>query len=526
MSRNIFILDSTLRDGGYCNNWEFGAENKKKIVSGLIESNVDIIECGMLSQGIFSENQSKYLNLYAISEFLPKEQLKKKMYVVLMNYGDYDVSDLPESNKTEIDGIRVAFHKKDVKEAVKVMKKIKEKNYKVFMQPMVTVTYSTEEYVNLIEYANELKPYSFYIVDSFGSMKSDELKKYCDLASYLLSEDIILGLHTHNNLQLAFSNAQLFEKETAMRSSIIDCCIMGMGRGAGNLNTELFLNYLNMSCSKSYNIEPILTIIDEIINIFYQRKYWGYSLPNYLSASHNIHPNYGTFLADKNTLTISMINELFSLISVEKKNTFDKKYIEELYVSYMSANNLKNKVGDSLKEIFEDKEVLIIAPGKSVDTEIDRIQSFVKEKNVMVVCINFDFKMVKTDYIFISNPKRYEELDATNRTNIIVTSNVVTEQKHIVVDYLELLCNEEYVRDNSAMMLIKLLINSGASKIYLAGVDGYGEEIRENYTKYSNTLVTSSEYMNHMNNGMNAAIHKYMSEINIQFVTTEKRIKR
>lgn len=526
MNKEIYILDSTLRDGGYCNNWEFGCENKKKIIDSLIASDIDVIECGLLSRGEYSRGQSKYSNILDISVFINKEEFLNKLYVVLMNYGDYDISSLPDCENTDIDGIRLAFHKKDIVEAVEAMRTLKEKHYKVFMQPMVTINYSTEEYIALISKANDLEPYAFYIVDSFGNMKADALKKYFELANYLLDSNIILGLHTHNNLQLAYSNAQLFARKATDRKRMIDCCIMGMGRGAGNLNTELFLNYMNTYGGTDYKIEPILKVIDNIINLFYQKKYWGYSLPNYLSASHNMHPNYGTFLADKNTLTIEMMNEVLSLVDLERRNTFDKKYIEELYVSYMSASSMKNKARQSLNEIFNQKEVLIIAPGKSIDTENDKILSFLANRNLIKISVNFECKTIQGDYIFVSNPKRYEALELRQDSSLIATSNVQSDEKAIVVDYFKLLSEENYVRDNSTMMLIKLLINSGASRIYLAGVDGYDNESNDNYTIFSDALVTSHEYMTQMNNAMNNMLHKYMQEIDIQFVTSEKMIRR
>ena len=83
-----------------------------------------------------------------------------------------------------------------------------------------------------------------------------------------------------------------------------------MGRGAGNLNTELFVEYLNDNIGSTYQLKPLLTIIDEILNGFYEQNYWGYSLPNYLSAKHNAHPNYAGWLNSKKTLTIDNMNDI------------------------------------------------------------------------------------------------------------------------------------------------------------------------------------------------------------------------
>lgn len=525
MDNEVYVLDSTLRDGGYCNQWKFGYENKRNIILGLEDAGVDIIECGLLCKGKFTEEHSKYSDIRQFLESIP-EGRRNSLFVLLMNYGEFDIDLLPENTAGDLDGIRFAFHKEDFKNAIEQMRGIKRKNYKVFMQPMVTVNYSTDEYMELINAANELEPYAFYVVDSFGSMTAEEVKKYSALADYLLKGSVVLGFHSHNNLQLAYSNAQLFIGETAGRKSIVDCCIMGMGRGAGNLNTELFLDHMNKKYGKRYKVEPILSVIDEIINVFYQKKYWGYSLPNYLSASYNMHPNYGSYLADKNTLTISMMGELLSLVDIGKKNTFDKGYMENLYVSYMCANELKNKARIEFSDIFAGRDILLIAPGKSIDTETEKIKKFSVGKNIMTISINFDFSLIHTDYVFLSNPKRYEEMGTDDGDRLIVTSNVRVRSSCRTADYLGLLCEEECIRDNATMMLIKLLINSRAKRLYLAGVDGYSIGVDDNYTKYSTMLVTSAEHMERMNQGMNKMIKHFGEEIDIQFVTSEKMIRR
>ena len=94
------------------------------------------------------------------------------------------------------------------------------------------------------------------------------------------------------------------------------------------------------------------------------------------------------------------------------------------------------------------------------------------------------------------------------------------------MDYCGLLCEENDIRDNATMMLIKLLINSDVHKIYLAGVDGYSLDIENNYTQYSTELVTSNDYIMKMNLGMSKALERYSQITDIEFVTTEKNVRR
>ena len=119
------------------------------------------------------------------------------------------------------------------------------------------------------------------------------------IVDYKLDSNIVLGFHSHNNMQLAYSNAQTLVDIQITRNIIIDTSIMGMGCGAGNLNTELFVEYLNDNFDMHYRLKPLLILIDEVLNIFYYENYWGYSLPNYLSAKYNTHPNYAKYLDEK-----------------------------------------------------------------------------------------------------------------------------------------------------------------------------------------------------------------------------------
>ena len=210
----------------------------------------------------------------------------------------------------------------------------------------------------MVKLFNELDPYAFYIVDSFGMMKYKELIRLFYLVEHNLKKNIIIGFHSHNNMQLAYSNAQNLVNIPTDRELIIDASVYGMGRGAGNLNTELFVEYLNENVNGQYTLKPLLTIIDQILSLFYQQNYWGYSLPNYLSAKHNIHPNYASYLDAKKTLTVENMDEIFSMMDKSKQFNYDKLYIEELYIKYMETGRVQEKHLTELKTILNNKNVL------------------------------------------------------------------------------------------------------------------------------------------------------------------------
>lgn len=518
------VLDCTLRDGGYCNNFKFGYINIKKIIENLIEANIDIVECGFLSDKInYDANYTQFNTIAQIVEMLPNNRTSGK-FVAMMNYGEFDEDKLPQRTSKTIDGVRVAFHKKNKQEALKVCEKIQNKGYDVFVQAMVSVSYTDNEFLELISQVNKLKPYAFYIVDSFGTMNCSDLTRLFYLIEHNLDRDIVIGFHSHNNMQLSFANAQTLLGIQTNRKLIIDSSVYGMGRGAGNLNTELFVGYLNETQGACYDIKPLLVVIDEVLNDFYTKNPWGYSLSNYLSAFHNAHPNYAKFLDEKKTLAVKDVNEIFSMMEEERKFTYDKEYIEELYLRYMAADGVFEEHMSELLSNLRDKKILLIAPGKSSVDEKNQILEFSKNNSVVPISVNFDYTALNVEYIFVSNIRRFKTLNQEQRKKCIVTSNIATDNVYLKTQYKELLNDEEMVKDNAGLMAIKFLIDCGVDEIYLAGFDGYSKDSSENYADSCMEMVVRNAVLDAMNKGMTKNIRKYATQIRLNFITKPKHI--
>lgn len=345
------------------------------------------------------------------------------------------------------------------------------------------------------------------------------------MVEHNLKSTIKIGFHSHNNMQLAYSNAQSLVHIQTDRDLIIDSSVYGMGRGAGNLNTELFVEYLNENADGQYVLKPLLTIIYEILNDFYQRNHWGYSLPNYLSASHNAHPNYAGYLDDKKTLTVEDMNEIFDMMDEEKRLSYDKDYIEEVYLRYMATGQVQEAHKAELKEKLTDKKVLLIAPGKSSVDEAERIAKFVGENDVVSISVNFDYTNVETDFIFLSNLRRFRELSADKRSKCIVTSNIPADNIYFQTKYKDLLTDIEAVKDNAGLMAIKFLMTYGVKEIYLAGFDGYAHDVKENYGDSQMAFITRNAVLDAMNEGMTAVLKQYANDVDIHFLIAEKHVR-
>lgn len=524
--KSIRLLDCTLRDGGYCNKWYFENENIKKIINGLEHSNIEIIECGFITNKVeYNENTTRFTKLEQLKDII-KDKKSQTMYVVMMNYGEYEIEKLPSASDSIIDGIRLAFHKKDIDASIETAKAIQKKGYRVFLQPMVSMSYSDEQFLDLINKANQLHPYAFYIVDSFGMMEERDLLRFFFLSDTNLKEQIVLGFHSHNNLQMAYANSRTFVQTESKRNLIVDVSIMGMGRGAGNLNAELMMTYLNSYFNKRYNYKYIISIIDEVLSYFYKRNYWGYSLPNYLSAIRNVHPNYAMYLEAKQTLTLKEMEEILSSIEESKAVNYDKAYIEILYINYLEKGN---QTYEKSKKIFErivkDKTVLLIAPGKSAKINKNDIIEYKKQKDTITISVNFVYPYMTTDYVFVSNKRRFSKLSNIDKKKLIVTSNIDVEDPFLKVGYKQLVLDNEIVKDNSLLMLIKLLIKLNVSNIVLAGLDGYSFNPTEDYIFPEMEVFFDKEDIMNKNVAIENTLNDFRKQVSITFLTKSKYIK-
>lgn len=331
---NIKILDCTLRDGGYVNNWSFGQKTSKTIVAQLNKAKIDYIELGFITSKKASEKQTLFNSFEKIKKFIPNN-IKKSNLLGMIAFGKYEIENVPDINSSLIGGIRVIFKKEYKKEALNYCKKVKDKGYRLFVNPTYVDQYSDNEFLDLLESVSSLEPYCFSLVDSMGVMRENDILRMYYLVEQNLSENIALCFHSHNNLQLSFSNAQSLMKICKKRELIIDSAVFGMGRGAGNIRTELLAQYLNNNFKSNYDLVSILKIVDECINPIFSKTPWGYSVPYYLAAINHCHPYYAKYLSQK-AIAVEKIDLILSLIPNEKKTVYDKEFIEKIYLENIS----------------------------------------------------------------------------------------------------------------------------------------------------------------------------------------------
>ena len=522
--RNIKVLDCTLRDGGYVNNWNFGYNNIKRIISYLNKSDVDIIECGFIrdiNEKIEKgKDYSNYDSFDSIVKYGKSLFKKDKRYCLMLLAETYPIENLEYINQNYIDTIRLSFHKSDMRKGITMAKIIKEKGYNLFLQPTATMSYSDDEIIELLKKCNEIKPESVAIVDTFGEMLSDNVVWLTKLFDKYLDKNITLSFHSHNNLQTAFGNAITFiENTSSNRNIVIDSSVYGMGRGAGNLPTELILNYLNKYYEKNYNLLPILDITDNILQKIKENNYWGYSLEYYLSAIHHCHPKYGIYFSSNKTLTTSDIELLLDSISNDKRIDFDLEYAKGLYQSFLEREVDVSDNYDKLKKIIGNKTILLIGPGSSIVKNRKLINNYITN-NYYSIAINSN-SMFNVNAVFCSNRKRYQELQKEKNIQYIFTSNIVSKQTNdLVFDYQTCMVNDFEKSDNALLMLLnifrKLKINN---KILLAGFDGFSINYDKNYYKDDILYIVDKNKIVELNSILTKYINYFKKELNIEFIT-------
>ena len=513
---NIYLLDCTLRDGGYVNEWRFGEDTIKGFGKKIAMTGIKFYEVGFLKGDSYDPDVAKFPTVESFKNvILPKSP--DLVYVGMLDMSaPVALESIPPYDGSSIDMIRVIFKKNKADEAFVYCKKILELGYKLSVNFVGTDSYTDSEFINGILRFNELQPDAMAIVDTFGLIKKKQFLRLVYLADNNMAPGIALCYHGHNNLQQAFGNAESLIELNLKRDVCIDACVFGMGRGAGNLNLELIAEYLNENYDTEYRIEPMLQIMDEYLKEFYTSKFWGYSLPLYLSASCHCHPNYAIYLEEKNSLTVKSFNELLNNIPDSDKASFSKEKAEKYYREYQENYIDDKKTVDSLSEAFGDKDILILAPGKSLNDNKDKIAALAADK--VTVAVNFTGGSFAPDFVFSSNMRRFAKMLGKTDAKTIITSNMKEATGDYVVNFSSYSSTKPEIIDNSALMLMKLLMATGVKKVFVAGMDGYSAVNTTDYFDANLDYDFSSE-AELRNELISAEIREIGKHMKVEFVT-------
>ena len=489
--KNIRILDCTLRDGGRIIDCTFPDNEIKDIAARLASAKLDIIEIGFLrdrNKVNFSGNSTFFTDVNQIIPYIDKTK-SDAMYVAFIDYGMFDIDSLSQYDGKSIDGIRLGFTKNDYLRdkagIISWINKIKDAGYKLFVQGVNSLNYSDKEFLEIIDMVNEVHPYGFGLVDTYGAMYSEDVARLYGLLDRNLLPDICVDFHSHNNYQLSFSLAQEIIKlsESGSRQVIIDSTLGGMGKVAGNLNTELIVDYLVRKKLYDYDLDTILDCYDDYIYKYSLKNTWGYSIPAMMAGIYKSHPNNVIYLTEKFRLGSKDIGKILSMIDPVKRQRYDYDNIEKLYIEYSSESCDDYASIERLKGLVQQKEVIILVPGNSLNTKRSIIDEYIiTHDEAVIISVNFVADNKKA-IAFFGNQKRYNMLGQKRENRCVIRcSNIKSDTKSdIVVNYNSLIDRGYKYFDNSTIMLLNLLKRIGPSKISLAGFDGFTADMLSNY---------------------------------------------
>lgn len=475
--KNFKIFDATLRDGGYYTDWDFDNETVDAYIKAMNALPIDYLELG------YRNNPSKeYLGKYG---YCPVNVLKhiratctKKLDVMLNEKSTKpeDLDTLVKPLVGIVDMIRIAIDPKNYDRAVVLAKAVKAFGFEVGFNCMYMSRWLTD-YPDFLKKLNQINGVAdlFCMVDSFGGMTPQELTTI--VKEVRANTTVPVGFHGHNNLQLGLINTL-----TAIDLGLeyVDCTVLGMGRGAGNLNTELLLTYLNAQ----QGLEVDFNVLGDVITAFaplYEKYCWGTQLPYMISGANSI--------PQKEVMEL-VTNRVYSFDSIVR-----------------GLQNRKDKVEDNAKyPILEDKNfenVIIIGGGQSPIEHLDGIIDFIKQsKNIALV---FATARHAGKFLNVDVPQYYCLLGREAKR---LKANVSAEQFKAtcvlppyprklgtdVPEYAEKATYElpkiefttEY-QDSCTTLAIQTALNICKGNIYIVGYDGYpGSVLSEKEVALSN----------------------------------------
>ena len=459
MKNKLLILDCTIRDGGYYTNWDFSPQ----IIENYIKA-MDILPIDFIEIGYRNLKQKNYFGEFfytPINTIKQIQKITKKPLAIILNERDLELDhilNLLEPCKNKVSMVRMAIDPINVKEAKEKALVIKKMGFKVAFNVMYLSTWlKDKQFLKQLNKIEEIVDY-FYMVDSFGAVFPNEVKKL--IKEIKKRTSVKLGFHGHNNLELALANTLAAIEEGV---SIVDSTVMGMGRGSGNLKTELLLSIISKENEINFNS---LTKVLEDFNNLNKNYQWGTNLPYMIAGIHSIpQKQIMEWLGKKFYSFNNIIRALNSKIQTNKRYSFKT----------LSANKKHSKA-------------LIIGGGHSINLHKEALKEFIKTEEELIIIysssryLNFFNTYDRLQYICLigNENERIGKLDGEIKNINLVIPPAPREigtfipdgLDHITFELDDIELTDEKIATHCSIS-IQTAISLGLKKVFIAGFDGY-----------------------------------------------------
>lgn len=286
----IKVLDCSIRDGGLMNDSNFDDDIVKAAYETCIKAGIDYMEIGYKnSKKVFPTKQYgpwRHCDEEDLRRIVGDNKTALKLSAMADAGGksDWKTEILPKKDSV-LDMIRVACYVNQMPEAMEMIWDAHEKGYETTCNIMAISVAKDAEIEQALRMVRESPVSTVVIVDSFGSLYSEQIGSLVDrYQAALEGTDKEVGIHAHNNQQLAFANTI----EAIVRGvNRVDSTFAGLGRGGGNCCTELLLGFLR---NPKYRIRPVWQMIEDHVLELQKILGWG-PLPHYIMTGQmNQHP--------------------------------------------------------------------------------------------------------------------------------------------------------------------------------------------------------------------------------------------
>ena len=493
MKKNeLKILDCTLRDGGYYNSWDFSKELIEDYLQAMSAAKIEYVELGFrfLKKDIYLGPCA-----YTTPSFLETLNIPKDLKIgIMINAKDIISNNLSNAQidknfleffkKKKISFVRFACHLNEVKKIVPICNKLNKRNIITAINLMQISEIKDKEIEDVLKFLSKLKLDLFYFADSLGNLEPHNIIHLANLIKKNWKKDI--GFHAHDNMSRALINGV-----AAFENGInwIDSTVTGMGRGAGNIQTEFALMQFSKNLSKNSDISLLLKLIEKRFAPMKNKYKWGTNPYYYLAGQYRIHPTFiQSMLNDLKLEPAEMLSAIDNLKEGEGKN-FNRNLIE-------TGNKIyKGKTRGTWKplNLIKGKDVLIIGSGPSSSKHAKAIENFIKKNKPFVIALNTE-KTIREKLInlrvschtlrVMSDMSLFKKI---HQPLVLPFDRLPANQKKEfkklkILNYgLEVQAGKfsfgekSSITPNSLTIVYALSIaNSGKSKtIYVSGLDGY-----------------------------------------------------
>lgn len=385
---NIKLIDCTFRDGGYYNNWDFSDDLVAAYLAAMNAAAVDYVELGFRSfditsgfKGAFAYTTDNLIRSLDVPDGLKVGVMVNASEVVKHPLGPVEATKLLFVPKTysPVTLVRFACHVHEFEATLSACVWLKEAGYSVGINLMQVADRNKEEIEGIAKAASQCPLDVLYFADSLGSMCPEHCAQI--VQTLRLHWKGALGIHTHDNMGHAVANTLRAIDEGA---TWVDSTVTGMGRGAGNAQTEYIAIELEKYRNKKINIIPLLALIRKHFKPLKEACGWGINPFYYLAGKYGIHPTYIQEMLIDSRYNAEDILAVVAHLSEEGGKKFSPTTLEAARHFYSGFPRGEWKPAKSI----EGRDVLILGNGPSLSAHRTAIETYVRSKKPYVIALN------------------------------------------------------------------------------------------------------------------------------------------